>query len=89
MPSLKTVSAVLGRCFLLFIGLQILSVVLVYFCHEWAYGLHSQLFPSLTVEDFERSLYQMLIQTKTLGLMLFLIPWVAIKLVDSTTDTPD
>lgn len=81
MSSLKTVSAVLGRCFLLCVALQILALVLVTNLHDWAFGVHSWFFPTLTAEVFAESIYMFMGQLKLAGLVLFLIPWIAIKLV--------
>ncbi len=81
MSTLRIISAVLGRCFLIFVAMLCLSVGMVYCCHDWAYSIHSQIFPTLTVEAFEMTIYQMLGHMKALTLVLFLIPWLAIQLV--------
>lgn len=81
MSTLRVVSAVLGRCFLIFSAMLCLSVGMLYCCHDWAYNIHSQIFPTLSVEDFELTIYQMLGHMKAMALAFFLIPWLAIQLI--------
>ncbi len=81
MCSLKTASAFLGRCFLLCVALQILVLVLFSTIHDWGYDMHARFFPTLTVEAFDQNAYVLLGQMKIAGMILFLIPWIAIKLV--------
>ena len=81
MCSLKAASAVLGRCFLLCVALQILALVLFSTVHDWGYDMHTRFFPTLTVEAFDQHAYVLLGQMKIAGLVLFLIPWAAIKLM--------
>lgn len=76
----NSLASVLGTCFLLCLGLQILSLGLYLGLHDWAYSIHSQLF-NLTPEAFDREVYHFMGQLKILGLVLFLIPWASLKLI--------
>lgn len=76
----NSLASVLGTCFLLCVGLQILSMGLYLGLHDWAYSIHSELF-SLSTETFDREMYHFMGVFKILGLVLFLIPWAALKLV--------
>lgn len=57
------------------------ALVLLSSIHDWGYDMHARFFPTLTVEAFDQNAYVMLSQMKIAGLFLFLIPWIAIKLL--------
>ena len=65
------------RCFLLCAALQIFVFVMTVFAHDLAYSMHSN-FYDISVEFFDMAVYSLLGLMKTLGLVLFLIPWVAL-----------
>ncbi|MGI9455879.1 MAG: DUF6868 family protein [Aeoliella sp.] len=76
--NLNSIANIFGVCFLLCAGLMFFVMAMFMLLHDWAYGIHSYLF-ILTPEAFDMAVYQFLAQIKALGLVLFLIPWVALK----------
>jgi hypothetical protein len=70
----------LGISFLVCAGFQLLTFGMLMVFHDWAYNLHSKLF-LLTPETFDLEVYHFLGMMKVLGMVLFLVPWIAIKIV--------
>lgn len=77
--TLNSIANIFGVCFLLCVGLQIFALVMYLSLHDWAYGIHSSLF-DLTPEAFDLAAYYFFALIKSLGMVLFLIPWAALKL---------
>lgn len=78
--TLNTAASIFGVCFLLCVGLQLLSLGMILGLHDWAYSMHSRLF-SISEPDFDLAVYYILGLMKTLGLTFFLVPWAALKIV--------
>lgn len=75
-------ATILGTAFIVCVAFQLIALGLVLGLHDWAYEIHSKLF-ALTPEQFDLAAYGMLGLMKTLGLTLFLAPWIALKLTAS------
>ncbi|MEO1496236.1 MAG: DUF6868 family protein [Planctomycetota bacterium] len=68
-----------GVCFLVAVVLQIVGVAMFLGMHDWAYGVHQQLF-GISEADFDLAAYYVFGMMKILAMMLFLVPWAALKL---------
>lgn len=79
MANLRTLSALLIRCFLVLTTFMCLGIAMIYFLHDLAYSIHAQIFTNLTPEHFDATIYQMFAQLKIWGLILFLAPWIALQ----------
>ncbi|MEO0529266.1 MAG: DUF6868 family protein [Planctomycetota bacterium] len=80
--SANQLATVLGTAFLVCVGFQLIALAMAVGLHDWAYSMHSKLF-ALTPEQFDLFCYGFLGVMKTLGLTLFLCPWIALKLTAS------
>lgn len=80
--SANRLASILGTAFLVCVGFQLIALGLLLGLHDWAYTIHSKLF-ALTPEQFDLATYAFLGLMKTLGLTLFLVPWIALKLTAS------
>ena len=78
--TLNLLAKVLGTSFLVCVGFQLLAFAMVVGMHDWAYNMHSNFF-KLTPEAFDLEVYHFLGMMKVLGMVLFLVPWIAIKIV--------
>ena len=67
-------------CFLICVGMQFFTLAMILLVGDWAYSIHTQLF-SVSKETVQASAFGMLTLMKTLGLMFFLAPWMALKIV--------
>lgn len=61
-------------------GMQIFAFVMILAVRDWAYRVHSKMFP-VTKDQFNLVIYSTLIAMKTLTILLFFIPWMALLIV--------
>ena len=73
-------SALLLRSFLICVGFQLFVFAMLVFVHDWGYAMHSKFF-DISIEAFDLSAYCMLGAMKLFGLLVFLIPWLALQSV--------
>lgn len=83
--SLSALANPFGVCFLTAVVLQAVGVALFLGLHDWGYSIHSQLF-SMSEAQFDLAAYYMFGLMKTLGIMLFLVPWAALKIASPWYD---
>lgn len=81
----KQLTSFLGRAFLVSVGFQLFALVMLVGLKDWAYSVHSSLF-GLSPEQFALSTYLSLGIMKMLSLVLFLVPWVALKWMATEDD---
>ena len=79
-PQLDHLARILIRCFLLSVGLLIFWLVFYLLAGEWAYELHAKWF-EITRRDFDLINYCGMGFVKLLAFVLFLVPYVSIRLV--------
>ena len=80
---LETCSAVLIRCFLIEIALLLLWFFIFLFMGDLAFKIHSALF-DITRHDFDLMNYYGMAFIKVVGFLLFLCPYISIRLVLKT-----
>lgn len=78
--SLQRASDILLRCTLLSFALLLISFTFYLAAGDWAYGIHARLF-DISRQEFTLIYYGGMGLLKTLALVLFLIPYLAIRLV--------
>jgi hypothetical protein len=78
--TLELVSAVLLRCFLLGVALQVIWFVMVLLMGDWAHSIHARIF-DVSKKEFDLLCYYGMAFVKTIVILGFLIPWAATKLV--------
>ncbi len=78
--SLDRLAKVFGWCAVLSLGLVLLLFVIYLVAGDFAFALHSKMF-ILERMQFEMMYYCGLALTKIVALLLFVVPYIAIKLV--------
>jgi hypothetical protein len=78
--TLNTVAAILLRCFILSLVLLLLWFIFFLLAGDLAYWIHSKWF-DLTRHDFDLINYYGMALVKAMNVILFLIPYIAIRLV--------
>ncbi|TWT42727.1 DUF6868 family protein [Botrimarina hoheduenensis] len=76
---LSAIANPFGVCFLVAIVIQALGLVLYLTLHDTAYAIHAELF-RLSPEAFDEAVYEILAMMKGLSLILFFVPWAALKI---------
>jgi hypothetical protein len=76
---LNTAAGVFLWCFVLAFCLLLFSFVFYLLAADWAYGIHSTWF-GITRHDFDLMYYCWMAFMKITTFLLFLIPYIAIKL---------
>ena len=77
---LDAVAGVFLRCFVLAFCLLLFSFVFYLLAADWAYSIHSRWF-EITRHDFDLMYYYVMAFTKIVSFLLFLIPYISIKLI--------
>ena len=82
--TLNSLAAVFGWGFLSCIALQLIAIGSYFLTYDWMMQYGSvlfQVFPTMTVAKYEVIFFAMLMLLKTFGLVFFLTPWAALKIV--------
>lgn len=73
-----------GRCFLVSVAIQLALFGLTLALHDAAYTLHTRFF-ELSPPAFDTALYAFFAAMKLFGIVFFLVPWVALRLMAART----
>lgn len=77
---LEAVAGVLIRCFFLGMAVMLFTFFVSLFGKELAYSVHSKMY-DITAHEFELLLYFGLAFLKTMVFVLFLLPYIGIRMV--------
>ncbi len=77
---LQQLSALLGWCAVINFGLLAWWAAFIVFAHDFVYRLHTRWF-RLPVERFDAIHYAGIVAFKLATLTLFVVPWIALKIV--------
>ena len=77
---LDAVAGVCLRCFVLAVCLLLFSFVFYLLAADWAYSMHSSWF-EISRHDFDLMYYYVMASFKMASFLLFLLPYIAIKLI--------
>ncbi len=77
---LNLIDKILLRCVLLALGFILFWFAVHMMFGEWGYKIHSELF-TLSQQEYELLNYYGMSAAKIISVILFLIPWISVKLV--------
>lgn len=83
--ALRTVASVLIRCFFISTAVLLFWLAIVMFAGDWAYGWHSRFIP-VSRDHFNLVHYAGMTLFKTGVFVLFLVPYIAIRMVLGNED---
>ncbi len=78
--TLDVVSTVLMIGFVCTMIFLLAWFVMVWIAGDWMYEFHSSIVSPMERESFNHLQYQGMAYTKVLGFMLFLFPWIGVKI---------
>ena len=79
--SIDLVRDFLGWCALINIGIFAVWVIIFFAAHDWLYSLHGNWF-NISVENFDHIHYMLMGFYKISILLLFLIPYLSLRIVN-------
>ena len=81
---LETASRILARCSIMGFILLLWWWVCLEVASDFIYAVHSRIAPSMSELQFQLINYIGMISTKLVIMILFLLPWIAMKLISRT-----